>query len=378
MFNFDNETLEKFGAVKTYEEITQQPELWSETFEIYNNNLEAINTFLNSIANPNLRIIFTGAGTSEYVGNIIVDHLNRYGSYNFDSIATTDLVSNPYLYLKKDVPTLLVSFARSGNSPESLAAVNLANKIVDNIYHMAITCSSEGRLAVDLQAEENAFVLLMPARSNDLGFAMTGSFTCMMLSALLIFDNSAEKESIIKNIIVLGKDAISKQKELEEYINFDFNRIVYLGSGPLYKLTNEARLKILELTAGEVVTCNESSLGFRHGPKSFIDENTFVVSFMSGDNYTRKYDMDILEEIYADEICKKILSISCVDMDAKWDVLKLDTKIEISDMYACLPMAIVLQLIALMTALKIGNSPDNPSKTGTVNRVVKGVVIHDL
>ncbi len=378
MFNFDAETLEKYGAVKTYEEITQQPKLWKETLEIYNDNIDAINTFLNSIDDPNLKVIFTGAGTSEYVGNIIEDYLNMHGRYNFVSIATTDIVSNPGLYLKKDVPTLLVSFARSGNSPESLAAVNLANKLVDNIYHMAITCASEGRLAVDLKDEENALVLLMPDKSNDLGFAMTGSFTCMMLSALLIFDQSTDQNNIVKSIVELGENAISKQKELEGYINFDFNRIVYLGSGPLYKLTNEARLKILELTAGEVVTCNESSLGFRHGPKSFIDENTFVVSFISGDDYTKKYDMDILEEIYADKICKKILSISFNDIEAPWDMLEFDSKNEISDMYLCFPLAIIVQFIALMTALKIGNSPDNPSKTGTVNRVVKGVVIHEL
>lgn len=382
MFKFDENTLKKYGAKTTYDEIIQQPMLWRQAKSIYDDNIESINTFLDSIgkSNDELRVIFTGAGTSEYVGNLICDYLNSKGSYSFESIGTTDLVSNPHLYFRKDTPTLLVSFARSGNSPESLAAVDLANELVDDIYHLAITCAGDGKLAVNLKGQDNAYVLLMPEKSNDQGFAMTGSFTCMVLSALLVFDNSSEdeKNTVVGNIIRTADEAITKQDALEALVNFDFNRIVYLGSGPLYKLANEARLKILELTAGQVVTCNESSMGFRHGPKSFIDENTFIVSFLSSDDYTRKYDLDILEEIYADGIAKKVLSLSCLDIDTKWDNLKLSIQSLVPDVYLALPYVIIAQLIALMTALRIGNTPDNPSKTGTVNRVVKGVIIHKL
>lgn len=382
MFKFDENTLKKYGAKTTYDEIIQQPMLWRQAKSIYDDNIESINTFLDSIGKSNveLRVIFTGAGTSEYVGNLICDYLNSKGSYSFESIGTTDLVSNPHLYFRKDTPTLLVSFARSGNSPESLAAVDLANELVDDIYHLAITCAGDGKLAVNLKGQDNAYVLLMPEKSNDQGFAMTGSFTCMVLSALLVFDNLSEdeKNTVVGNIIRTADEAITKQDALEALVNFDFNRIVYLGSGPLYKLANEARLKILELTAGQVVTCNESSMGFRHGPKSFIDENTFIVSFLSSDDYTRKYDLDILEEIYADGIAKKVLSLSCLDIDTKWDNLKLSIQSLVPDVYLALPYVIIAQLIALMTALRIGNTPDNPSKTGTVNRVVKGVIIHKL
>lgn len=382
MFKFDENTLKKYGAKTTYDEIIQQPMLWRQAKSIYDDNIESINTFLDSIgkSNDELRVIFTGAGTSEYVGNLICDYLNSKGSYSFESIGTTDLVSNPHLYFRKDTPTLLVSFARSGNSPESLAAVDLANELVDDIYHLAITCAGDGKLAVNLKGQDNAYVLLMPEKSNDQGFAMTGSFTCMVLSALLVFDNLSEdeKNTVVGNIIRTADEAITKQDALEALVNFDFNRIVYLGSGPLYKLANEARLKILELTAGQVVTCNESSMGFRHGPKSFIDENTFIVSFLSSDDYTRKYDLDILEEIYADGIAKKVVSLSCLDIDTKWDNLKLSIQSLVPDVYLALPYVIIAQLIALMTALRIGNTPDNPSKTGTVNRVVKGVIIHKL
>ncbi|EHI70584.1 hypothetical protein STRIC_0053 [Streptococcus ictaluri 707-05] len=39
-------------------------------------------------------------------------------------------------------------------------------------------------------------------------------------------------------------------------------------------------------------------------------------------------------------------------------------------------MIFVAQSLALFLAVKVQNFPDTPSRTGTVNRVVKGVSIH--
>ena len=64
---------------------------------------------------------FTGAGTSQYVGDTVVPYLRAHGdtqAFSFESIGTTDIVAKPEDYLIKDEPTLLVSFARSGNSPK--------------------------------------------------------------------------------------------------------------------------------------------------------------------------------------------------------------------------------------------------------------------
>ncbi|MDO5718751.1 MAG: SIS domain-containing protein [Tissierellia bacterium] len=377
MINLELNAGEMSGSSQTLREIYQQPELWKDTFNIYRETGKEIDEFIKEIKSKHekIRIIFTGAGTSEYVGNVLVDYLNSKENI-FESIATTNLVSNPNLYFDKTA-TILISFARSGNSPESLAAVNLADKLVDDIYHIAITCAKEGKLAVKLQDRENAKVVLMPEKSNDKGFAMTGSFSCMLLYALLTFDkNDIEtKERYVESAVKLGEDVENRKEEIRDLVNFDFNRIVYLGSGVFYPLTNEARLKILELTAGEVVTCNESSMGFRHGPKSFINEDTLVVSFVSPDSYTSKYDIDILNEISSEKIAKKILAITTNELDCERFLLENQN---IEEIYLVLPYVMVAQLIAIITSLRIGNTPDTPSKTGTVNRVVKGVIIHEL
>ncbi|WP_195216253.1 SIS domain-containing protein [Anaerococcus vaginalis] len=371
----DESKLEEKDFKYTYTEILNQADTWLEVYNLYEKRKNDIENFLKKVG-KDCKVIFTGAGTSEYVGNIALDYLKTHGEFEFESVATTDLVSAPYLHFEKNQKTLLVSFARSGNSPESLAAVKLGKQIVDDFYNLPITCAKEGKLAQALKDDENSYVFLEPEITNDKGFAMTNSFSSMLLATLLIFDTKTQnKKEIVEKISKLGKEIYNNLEEIENLVNFDFNRVVYLGSGPLGKLTKEARLKILELTAGEVATIWESSMGFRHGPKSFVDENTLVISFVSSNPYTRLYDLDILDEIANDKIAKKIIGISNSKLDRDYELIFEDDGLD--DVYLCPAYIIIGQIIALVTSLRVGNTPDNPSRTHTVNRVVKGVTIHD-
>lgn len=371
----DESKLEEKDFKYTYTEILNQADTWLEVYNLYEKRKNDIENFLKKVG-KDCKVIFTGAGTSEYVGNIALDYLKTHGEFELESVATTDLVSAPYLHFEKNQKTLLVSFARSGNSPESLAAVKLGKQIVDDFYNLPITCAKEGKLAQALKDDENSYVFLEPEITNDKGFAMTNSFSSMLLATLLIFDTKTKnKKEIVEKISKLGKEIYNNLEEIENLVNFDFNRVVYLGSGPLGKLTKEARLKILELTAGEVATIWESSMGFRHGPKSFVDENTLVISFVSSNPYTRLYDLDILDEIANDKIAKKIIGISNSKLDRDYELIFEEDGLD--DVYLCPAYIIIGQIIALVTSLRVGNTPDNPSRTHTVNRVVKGVTIHD-
>lgn len=371
----DKSKLEEKDFKNTYTEILNQADTWLDVYSLYEERKDDIEKFLEKLG-KDVKVIFTGAGTSEYVGNVAVDYLKTHGDLNFESVATTDLVASPYLHFEKDQKTLLVSFARSGNSPESLAAVKLGQQLVDDFYNLPITCAKDGELAKGLYDDKNSYVFLEPEVTNDKGFAMTNSFSSMLLSTLLIFDTKTEnKKEIVEKISNLGKEVYSRMEELEDLVNFDFNRVVYLGSGPLGKLTKEARLKVLELTAGEVATIWDSSMGFRHGPKSFIDPNTLLISFVSSNDYTRLYDLDVLDEVYKDGIAKKVIGIANSKLDRDYELIFESEGVD--DAYLCLPYIVIAQLIALITSLRVGNRPDNPSRSHTVNRVVKGVTIHE-
>ena len=178
MFEMTTDQLNEIGGFNTTTEIKQQPELWLDTLNIYKENLEAIESFLaeaRAMGEGRLSVVFTGAGTSDYVGDTCAPYLRHAGDtklYDFKPIATTDIVSAPRDFLNPDEPTVVVSFARSGNSPESLAAVQVAKTFVKNVKFINITCAPEGKLAVESEGDADQLTLLIP-RANDKGFALS-------------------------------------------------------------------------------------------------------------------------------------------------------------------------------------------------------------
>ena len=198
MLDYTKEDLQELGAEITTREIYQQPRFWKETARLYQERKAEIKAFLEKIGQEHdyIKVILTGAGTSAYVGDTLVPYLQEVHDerhWNFQSIATTDIVAHPQTYLKKELPTVLVSFARSGNSPESVATVQLAQDLVAELYQITITCAEEGKLAQQAHGDERNLLLLQPKETNDAGFAMTSSFTSMLLTALLVFDPSEEE-----------------------------------------------------------------------------------------------------------------------------------------------------------------------------------------
>ena len=385
MLNYTKEELLELGAEITTREIYQQPDVWKEAFEAYQAKRGEIAAFLQGIADKHdyIKVIFTGAGTSAYVGDTLVPYFKEVydeRKWNFNAIATTDIVSNPETYLKKDVATVLVSFARSGNSPESVATVDLAKALVDDLYQVTITCAAEGKLALQAYGDDRNLLLLQPAASNDAGFAMTSSFTSMMLTALLVFDPTefAVKAERFEVVVSLARKVLDNVEDVKELVDLDFNRVIYLGAGPFFGLAHEAQLKILELTAGQVATMYESPVGFRHGPKSLINEDTVVLVFGTTTDYTRKYDLDLVREVAGDQIARRVVLLSdqAFDLENVKEVALVCDGV-LNDIYRVFPYIVYAQLFALLTSLKVENKPDTPSPTGTVNRVVQGVIIHD-
>ena len=383
MFEMTTDQLNEIGGFNTTTEIKQQPELWLDTLNIYKENLEAIESFLaeaRAMGEGRLSVVFTGAGTSDYVGDTCAPYLRHAGDtklYDFKPIATTDIVSAPRDFLNPDEPTVVVSFARSGNSPESLAAVQVAKTFVKNVKFINITCAPEGKLAVESEGDADQLTLLIP-RAKDKGFAMTGSYSCMTLLSTLIFDTASleQKTAWVEAAAKLGEDVVARESEIAEFLSGDFNRVTYLGSGSFVGLAQEAQLKILELAHGLVATSWDSCMGYRHGPKSFVDDKTIVFVYMNNDEYTRQYDLDILNEINGDQIAAKTIAIQ-QDGAIKFDGTCFTFAGEaLPEGYLALPFVMVAQVISLLNSVRVGNTPDTPSPSGTVNRVVKGVTIH--
>jgi tagatose-6-phosphate ketose/aldose isomerase len=371
----------KQGGEATAREIAQQPAVWREVNDLLASRRDDIDAFLRPLlADPGLRVVLTGAGTSAFAGEILAPALSRRTGRRVDAIATTDIVSNPEECFADDRPTLLVSFARSGNSPESVAATEFADRFLSECHHLVLTCDRTGRLYKEHVRSAGSLVLLMPEAANDQGFAMTSSFTSMTLAAWLALGTVADSDELVGRIATAAERLLAaRQEDVRRLASSGYKRVVYLGSGSLKGLAHESSLKLLELTAGEIVTYFESALGFRHGPKSILDDRTLAVSYISGDPYTRKYDLDLLAELKRSMRPGSVIAIAATDAGTDdrsfWHLEGLEG---VEDAALALPFVVVAQLLGLCFSLALGYTPDNPFPNQEVNRVVQGVSIHSL
>jgi tagatose-6-phosphate ketose/aldose isomerase len=368
--------LEALGAVWTAREIEQQPAMLRKTQEMLAARKDALDAFLHPLMHKQaLRIILTGAGSSAFIGECLAPHLGGLLRQRVEAIATTDLVCAPRLYFGEPAPTLLVSFARSGNSPESIAAVELADRFLADAHHLKVTCNADGALARRDLGEK----ILLPEETHDRSFAMTSSFSCMLYAALAAFCGIDRMQGRVGPIAQAVVAVIGTQlKMLQQLASSKYERVIYLGSQVFKGLAHEAALKLLELTDGGIVSAFESSLGFRHGPKTIVNDRSLVVMFVANDAYTRRYDLDLLEEIHRDGAAGGVLAISAREdgIPAGVDRMLVPRMHDAEDVDLLFPFVAAAQIFAFEAAIGKKISPDNPNRSGTVHRVVQGVRIH--
>lgn len=376
------EELEEKGGLYTAKEIFNQPCLWKSTFNSVKAHKEKLGHFLNNLLKKeDLDIILSGAGTSSFIGNILQGPFHKNTNRRTRSIPSTELVTHPESFFQNISPTLLISFARSGNSPESIAAIDLANELCPEIYHLIITCNPDGNLAKRFINGES-LIYLLPIEAADLGLAMTGSFTSMLLTGLLLSQlnhlSSLEKQMTL--LVQYGENLLRNYtKQLEEIAKIDFKRAVFLGSGPLLGTAQESQLKLQELTDGKVICKYDSFLSFRHGPKAVVDSTTLIVYLFSNVDYVNLYEQDLVKTIKMAQKDMYTIAIGeANDLHIEFDlkILLSSGHERLSEEFLTICSVLPAQILGFFKSLDLGLSPDSPSVSGTITRVVQGVVIY--
>jgi tagatose-6-phosphate ketose/aldose isomerase len=201
---------------------------------------------------------------------------------------------------------------------------------------------------------------------------MTSSFSAMLMAAWLTFCGGSSVTRIaesVQGVIESHNDALKK------LAGESYSRVVYLGSNAFKGLARECALKLLEMTDGTVAAISDTPLGFRHGPKTFITADTLVFVMLSSEPYTRRYDLDLLNELRTDARAGRVIAMTSRASDgaASGECLLVDGA---TDAALCFPYLACGQLYAFHRSLILGHTPDQPSRSGTVSRVVSGVTIH--
>ncbi len=357
------------GAL-TISEILQQPELWQTTLQRV---LEARGS---TIPQPLAgKTIVTGAGTSAYASSAIASAIK-----GARAIPTTDLLSASRADLDLIMPVfgqdgggLLISVARSGNSPESVAVVERLSRMYPAIRHLAITCNGDGKLA-HLPGVEK---LILDPRTNDRSLAMTSSFSNLALAGIAL-EHSSELSRTLAAISQRAAATFPTLQQLAtEIAASGISRVVILGSGPLSAFGSEAALKILEMTAGETVAFAESFLGLRHGPMSFLRDDTLVLCIASSDKSKQRYEADLVKELRAKKLGRIVAIADEAFAAGAVDVYIPPIAPQLPDLLRT-PFEIPLaQLLAYSLSLHAGLDPDNPSPEGVITRVVQSFTLYE-
>ncbi len=379
---------EQGHAIHTAREIHQQPDTWRKVGDMMVSRKNEIHDFMEKVLQiSGLRIVFTGAGSSAFVGETMEYLLANEMELESETIHTTDIISAPFSTLFNR-PTLLVSYARSGESPESLAAIDFADQLVDQVYHIIIVSDKDSSLAKMGYKMDNALVINLPEETCDVGFAMTSSVSCMAVSTWCLF-HFKEMEKYAGYVELL---AASMEEEIdtlaakaEAIAQDDYRRIIWLGTGALKGLAREAAIKSMELSDGFVHAGYDAPTGFRHGPKTVLNDDTLTVHFFSNQEYSLKYDLDFAKELVTERKNNRIVTVkpeAVKELMTGEDyevVYKIPHGIPLnSEMPAYINSLVFAQLLSMMKSMEKGYLTDNPCNSGIVNRIVQGVKIYDI
>jgi tagatose-6-phosphate ketose/aldose isomerase len=349
----------KLTETATWQETMAQPEIWSDWAAPLADKALQIREWIK--AREIETVWLSGAGTSEFVGGVISA---APSSLRLENHASTDIVACPQDALNAKGRILSLQFGRSGDSSESVGVMALLDAHRPDIDRLHITCNADGALATHpAPGPGECQVLTLPAATHDRGFAMTSSFTTMLISALACLDAITEEQ--IKTLAVEARKILV---DLAAAVTARPERAVFLGSGPLKSIARESALKVLELTAGQTVTQWDSTLGYRHGPKAAVNEDTHVYVMLHPDPQTARYDMDVASEIRA-----QYPNISVTTMGPNGDISWNSTGDALVDSVLYILLA---QVRASQWSDELGLNVDDPFHGQNLTRVVSGVTLY--
>jgi tagatose-6-phosphate ketose/aldose isomerase len=368
------EEQQRSGYFHTLPEICRQPQTWRETCELMISSVASVKACLRGAKS----LIFTGSGSSEYAGDCVRASVQAELGIDCRAIGGGVLLTEKTAALPVGRPRLMVSLARSGDSPESTGALSLMLERDPDMRHLVLTCNRAGALAQTYRNHTQVTVIALGDDTNDQSLVMTSSFTNLVLAArfLGLAKTPDTYRTVCQQAASIAADVLRVQFDaLEQVAESGFKRVVYLGSAARYGAAREAALKMLEMTAGRVPSLYESFLGLRHGPMSYLDGNTLVVCFLSSDETTRSYETDLLRELTRKRLgLRKLIVGEAVPSDVTRNddvVVECSGLKQLGDRNAVLVDAVVAQLLAFFRCMQEGLHPDSPSRDNVINRVVQ-------
>ena len=341
------------------QEIYEQSEITQKILDTYIEKNGEINI---EIPDGIHRIILVASGSSY--------HCARYAADLFGSIAGIEaqaVYSSEFLLesaIAHEEGILYIFITQSGETTDTNSALEKAKEFgvktlcITNKENSTIWNASEYKIAC-LAGEEKSI-------------AATKSLTSQMLCATILVLKFAQNNGKdiydytldLKSIPSYIEKTFKLQPKIKQFARFisKYKNIVITADGQSYALAKEASLKIKETSYINVVS---SILGeFMHGHVAILNNNRSVLIYILNDNltYTATKNLNSIKENYNPPICvignrtNQVKSTFNINIECEKPLVKT----------FCI--AIIIQLLALETALKLHRNVDKPKG---LHKVVK-------
>lgn len=302
------------------------------------------------------KIVIVASGSSYHCARFAVDLVEK-----ISKIETRAIYSSEFL-LKNLIPhdenTLYIFITQSGETSDTLKSVERVKRET-NLPTLCITNKENSTIweACDYQVACYAGI--------ENGIAATKSFTsqmlCLILISLKLIENS-EPESITKqlknslfHLPPIIEKAIGKRDEIKKIANHlaKENVVVITADGISYSLAKEGALKIKETSYKNI---SAAILGeFMHGHVAVLNNKSTLI-FISVDKVSER-SVNNLNKIKEDYSPKLVIIGHGEDRLEPDFHIEVECENEIQQLFA---NVVILQLLALETAIKLKRNVDNP------------------
>ncbi len=283
---------------------------------------------------------------------------HKFFEENYDIIAnfeySSEFISNPNRKIKND--TLYVFVSQSGKTYDTGYALDIVKKEGGNTFSFVNNSNSK------IYNEADYKVDVMAGVENSI--AATKSFSACVICLWLFSKYFSCENSNILNELTEAKKAIndifSMENEILKGANFLAKQksVSIIGYGTGYILAKETALKIKETSY--IHSCAYPTGEFLHGHSAILNEHKALIEIFTSD--MKNFEKNTLLKIKKD-FNPEILSIT--DFDTNELSIKFPKyNYAISKICA---ICVILQLLALKTALISGENVDKPKG---LNKVV--------
>jgi glucosamine--fructose-6-phosphate aminotransferase (isomerizing) len=336
----------------TWREIHAQPQAWAATLEQMRGHADELRALYR--AGGYESVVFTGCGSPYYLALAAAALFQELSGIPACGLPASEIWLNPRSALPAGRRTLLVAVSRSGETTETLRAVE-SFRAAGRGDALTLSCYPARPLTA-----LGAVNLVFPSGQEE-SFAQTRAFTTLYLATAALAALWANREDLLDELARLPdacRRLLDSYADLARSLGRDevLQRLFFLGSGLRYGLACELSLKMKEMSLSDSEPFH--FMEFRHGPQAMAGPATLILGLVSETN--RRHETAVLDAMRARGA--RVIAIA----EGQADVTLASGISEAARGALYLPFG---QLLAYERAVARGHNPDRPHNLTAVVRL---------